>query len=103
MNLQPTEQDAYWRSTQQRGQLAMTGDDWISDRDKKSQAKANAHLKKTSIEAAAKMRSAAEALRKQLRAYIDAGHPDRKGLSDGRLILASDLDELAAHFESVYE
>lgn len=82
-------------------QLSMTGDDWTSDRDKKRQAAANARLKKTSQDAARKMRSAADALRVQYRAYIEAGHPDHTG-RDNRLVQAADLDELASYFESVY-
>lgn len=83
-------------------QTRMTGDDWLSDQDKNRQRRADAALKKASVKAAADMRRAAESVRAQYRAYIEAGHPDKQGRGDGRLTLASDLDELAAHFEFVY-
>lgn len=84
-------------------QLTMTGDDWLSDRDRKRQAAAERHLVNVSRECAARMRTTAEVLRRQYRAYIDAGNPDKQGDADGRLRLASDLDELAGFFESVYD
>jgi hypothetical protein len=94
--------DEYWRQSQQRGQLAMTGDDWTSDRDKRAQARADAAVRKASVAAAVKMRAAAEALRAQLMASFEAGHADKMGEGDGRRRLARDLDELAGWFESVY-
>ena len=84
-------------------QTSMTGDDWLSDKDRKRQTAAQRHLVNVSRECASRMRTTAESLRKQYRAYIDAGHPDRQGDADGRLRLAADLDELAAFFEGVYE
>lgn len=83
-------------------QARMTGDDWLSDRDKNRQRRADAALRKASAKAAADMRRAADSVRAQFRAYVEAGHPDKQGRGDGRLTLASDLDELAAFFESVY-
>lgn len=84
-------------------QLSMTGEDWLSDRDRKQQAQADRNLKKTSVEAARKMRAASEAVRAQYRAYLEAGHPDKMGDGDGRLRLIASLEELAAYFESVYD
>lgn len=84
-------------------QISMTGDDWTSEREKKRQQRAATALKKTSLTAARDMRKAAESLRAQYRAYIDAGHPDLQGRADGRLRQAADLDELAGYFESVYK
>ena len=84
-------------------QIAITGDDWTSERDKNRQRRADAALKKASLAAARDMRKAAESLRAQYRSYIDAGHEDKMGRADGRLTQASELDELAGFFESVYE
>ena len=54
-----TDHDAHWRATQQRGQIAMSGDDWLSERDKKCQARAEKAYKAASVKAAASMRKAA--------------------------------------------
>lgn len=94
--------DDYWRATQVSGQLAMTGDDWTSEQDKRRQARAEAALRKASLNAAKHMRAAAGALNEHLLAALDAGHPDRMGQADGRRRLIGDLLELAGHFESVY-
>lgn len=96
------DRDDYWRASQQRGQLAMVGDDWTSDQDKRRQARAEAAVRKASLNAAKHMRAAADALNGQLLAALAAGHPDKMGQADQRRRLMSDLLELAAYFESVY-
>ena len=93
--------DDYWRESQQKGQIAMMGDDWLSDRDKKSQARADKAFKAATAKAAASMRRAAEDLRAQYRAYVAAGHPEKMGSADQRLTLARDLDELAGFWEGL--
>lgn len=80
----------------------MQGDDWTSEQDKRRQARAEAAVRKASLNAAKHMRAAADALNGQLLAGLDAGHPDRMGAADGRRRLMHDLLELSAHFESVY-
>jgi hypothetical protein len=96
------EDPAMFRQHPAGEQTRMTGDDWLSDQDKRRQSRADAALKRASVKAAADMRRAAESVRAQFRAYMEAGHPNTQGLGDGRLTMASDLDELAAFFESVY-
>lgn len=97
------DQDAHWRASQQRGQLSMTGDDWLSERDKKQQARADAAHRKACLAAAGKLEAAAQAVRDMLMAYLDCGHPDTMGAGDGRRRIATDMDELAAWLRSVYE
>lgn len=82
-------------------QLAMTGDDWISDRDRKRQARAEAAYRKAMVAAIPKMEAAAEALRACYRAAMEAGHPDKMGQGDGRLRLAADLMEYASYLDGV--
>lgn len=82
-------------------QLAMTGDDWTPEREKKRQARAEAALRKANQAAIPKLEAAAEALRACWRAYLDAGHPDRMGATDGRLRQADDLMEYASYLRSV--
>lgn len=96
-----TDHDAHWRESQQRGQMAMSGDDWLSDRDKKAQDRADKALKAATAKAAASMRRAAEDLRAQYRAYVAAGHPEKMGAADQRLTLSGDLDELASFWEGL--
>lgn len=91
-----TDTDAHWRASQQRGQIAMSGDDWLSERDKKSQARADAAHRKACLAAATKLEAAAEAVRAMLMAYLDCGHTDTMGAGDGRRRIAADMDELAA-------
>jgi len=98
-----TDHDAHWRESQQKGQIAMMGDDWLSDRDKKAQARADKALKAATAKAASSMRRAAVDLRAQYRAYVAAGHPENRGAGDQRLTLSSDLDELASFFEGFYK
>ena len=61
----------------------MQGDDWTSEQDKRRQARAEAAVRKASLNAAKHMRAAADALNGQLLAGLDAGHPDRMGAAGG--------------------
>lgn len=81
-------------------QVSMTGEDWLSERDKKSQARADAAVKRTGLAAAKKLEAAAEALNEFLHACLDAGHEDTRGAADGRRILTNNLMEYSSYLES---
>lgn len=85
-------------------QMTMTGDDWLSDRDRKAQAKAEAARKKAALVCEAKLRAASEALN----AYLFACNECRdasacRGADDGRLILVRNINEYANYLSSVYD
>lgn len=84
-------------------QLTMTGDDWLSDRDRKSQAKAEAARKRAAVQCAKKLREAAEALSIYSMACFECrdGSGVQRG-DDGRSLLMGDLQEFAGWLESVY-
>lgn len=58
-------------------QTTMTGDDWLSDRDRKSQARAEAARRKAAMTCAAKLEAAAQAVSAYLAACRE--HPARPG------------------------
>lgn len=87
-------------------QTAMTGDDWLSDRDRKSQARAEAARKKAGLACAAKLEAAAEALSAYLsacRECNDKSGDELRGISDGRHRLISDCMEYSGFLRSRYE
>lgn len=85
-------------------QLAMTGDDWTSDRDRKAQARADAARKKAAVECARKLEAASDALNAYLLACIECDDASRsRGADDGRLVLMSNMGEYAAWLRSVYD
>ena len=84
-------------------QMTMNGIDWLSDRDKKAVARAEAARKKAALVCAKKLHAAADGLGDLLRACRecdDASSP-RRG-DDGRLILAANIREYAGWLESAY-
>ena len=84
-------------------QLAMTGDDWLSDRDRKQEARAKATLKKTSIVCADRLDAAVEAVQAQMRAHY-AAHGEIKNIGiDGRQRLIEDMAEFASFLRGLYE
>lgn len=83
-------------------QMAIIGDDWTSERDKKAQAKAEAAVKKAALATAKKLNAAAESLNEFLSACLDAGHEDRMGSADGRRRLSADMLEYSGWLEAVY-
>ncbi|AKK24968.1 hypothetical protein [Pandoraea oxalativorans] len=85
-------------------QLAMTGDDWKSDRDVKAQARAEAARKKAAVECARKLEVARDALNVYLLACIDCNDASRsRGPDDGRMLLMSNMSEYAGFLRSVYD
>jgi len=83
-------------------QVSMTGDDWLSERDKKSQARADAAVKRTGLAAAKKLEAAADALNDFLHAYLDAGYEDMRGAADSRRVLISNIMEYASYLDGKY-
>ncbi|TXH90418.1 MAG: hypothetical protein E6Q78_05095 [Rhodoferax sp.] len=80
----------------------MTGDDWLSERDQKSQARADAAVKRSGAAAAKKLEAAAEAVNEFLHACLDAGHDDIRGAADGRRVLISNIMEYASYLDGKY-
>lgn len=84
-------------------QVAMAGEDWLSDRDRKTKAKAEAARKKAALACAKKLEAAAEALHELVMACMECedGSTVRRA-DDGRLLLQRDIREYAGWLESVY-
>lgn len=80
-------------------QLPIIGDDWLSERDKKSQARADAAVKRTGLAAAKKLEAAADALNEFLHACLDASHEDMRGASDGRRVLINNIMEYSSYLD----
>ncbi len=86
-------------------QVAMAGEDWLSDRDRRSQAKAEAARKKAALACAKKLQDAADSLTAYLSACNechDGSGNERTSAADGRLLLMRDLMEYSYWLESVY-
>lgn len=84
-------------------QTAMTGPDWLSERDKKAQARAEAARKKAAQECAKKLSAAAEALHKFSQACFDCNDGSAVRRADvSRTILATNIREYAGWLESRY-
>lgn len=84
-------------------QLTMTGDDWLSNRDRKEQAKAEANRKKAAIACAKKLEAAADSLNELMRACNechDASSVQR--VDDGRQLLVERLMEFSSWLDSAY-
>ena len=86
-------------------QLAIVGDDWLSDRDKKSQAKAEAARRRAALQLIKRLDAAGEALGEFLTACIECrdGSGEIRGEADGRRILRRDIAEYSAWLSSVYD
>jgi acetyl-CoA carboxylase alpha subunit len=80
-------------------QISMTGEDWLSDRERSRRKAADAKLAKAEKRAAAALTAAADALDDWIRAYCNV-HDDRMGAADGRRRLSADCRELAGHIEA---
>ena len=52
-------------------QLTMTGEDWLSDRDRKTQARAEAARRKAALRAAEKLQAAADAVSEFKMAWLE--------------------------------
>lgn len=87
-------------------QLALTGDDWTSDRDKRAQARREAARKRSALACAKQLRAAATALHVYLQACNDCrdgSGSERRGAGDCRLRMIADLNEYAAFLEGRYD
>ncbi len=85
-------------------QLQMTGDDWLSDGEKKRQARAEAARKKAALACAAQLLKSADSLR----AFMGACNACKDASSvvsadDGRERMAADLYEYAHYLLGVYD
>ncbi len=84
-------------------QLTMTGEDWLSDRDRRTQARAEAARRKAALKAAEKLFAAADAVGEYAMACLEcndgSGH---KAADDGRHVLQANVRELGGWLESVY-
>ncbi|MBP9032544.1 MAG: hypothetical protein KBG29_01535 [Pseudomonadales bacterium] len=83
-------------------QLAMHGDDWLSDRDRKTQARAEARRKAAALKCSRKLDEARDALNEFLSACLDCGHVEATRLDDSRRLLMRDMSEYSSYLDSVY-
>ena len=84
-------------------QIAMTGEDWLSGRDVKRQARAEAVRKKAANACARKLEAAAESLREYLISCRDCNDGSgSKGIDDSRLLLVDNLMEYKCFLETRY-
>lgn len=82
-------------------QLTMSGNDWLSDRDRARDKASKARLHKAEQKAAKALHAAADALDDWMRAYCDV-HPDKMGLADQRRRLSGDCRELANYIDGLH-
>ncbi len=83
-------------------QLTMTGDDWISDRDRARQRKAEAARHAAGMKCAAALHKAADALSAYLQACRecqDGSDDSKRGGDDTRITLRESLSEYAGFLE----
>jgi hypothetical protein len=84
-------------------QAAMSGDDWLSERDRRSQAKAEAARKKAAVACSKKLQAAADSLSDLMAACNECqdGSSVRRE-DDGRILLMRNILEYAGWLDSVY-
>ena len=85
-----------------RSQITMTGDDWLSDRDRKDRARAEARRKSAALKCSRKLDEARDALNEFLSACLDCGHVEATRLDDSRRLLMRDMSEYSSYLDSVY-
>ena len=84
-------------------QLTMAGDDWLSDNDRKRQARAEAARRKAALKAAEKLFAAADAVGEYAMACLECNDGSGpKAADDGRHVLQAHMRELGGWLESVY-
>ena len=83
-------------------QITMAGDDWLSDRDRKAQARAEARRKAAALKCSRKLDEARDALNEFLGACLDCGHVEATRLDDSRRLLMRDMSEYSSYLDSVY-
>lgn len=84
-------------------QLSITGEDWLSDRDRNRTKRAEAAKRKAALDCARKLKAAADSLKAFMWACHECGDPFERGAADGRQILLEDCMEYATYLESVFE
>ena len=87
-------------------QLTMTGEDWISDRDRTRQRKAETARRAAGLKAAKALSKAAEAIQTYLEACRecrDGSDDEKMGAGDGRRILIDNMTEYAGWLNMRYE
>lgn len=93
-------------NTHRGAQLSIVGDDWLSDRDKKEQARAEAARRKAALQLIKRLDAASEALREFLSACTacqDGSSGEIRGEADSRRILMRDINEYSNWLSGVYE
>ena len=81
----------------------MTGQDWLSDGDRKRQARAEAARRKAALRAAEKLHAAADAVGEFAMACLECSDGSGpKAADDGRSELQANMRELGGWLESVY-
>ena len=99
MNLTPHDLSMLPKGTQ----VSMAGDDWLSDRDRKAQARAEAARKKAALACAKKLEAAADSLHELVMACMECNDGSgSRGEDDGRAVLQRNLREFSGWLESVY-
>ena len=83
-------------------QLKMSGEDWLSDRDRKTRARAEARRKSAALKCSRKLDEARDALNEFLSACLDCGHVEATRLDDSRRLLMRDMSEYSSYLDSVY-
>ena len=84
-------------------QLAITGDDWTSNRDRKAHERTEVARKKAALVCAKKLEAAADALNDFLKACHECNDAGRdRGADDSRRILQASMREYAGHLDSVF-
>ena len=84
-------------------QVKMIGDDWISDRDRKTIAKTEEARKKAAIACAKKLESAADALNDFMAAANECNdYSSVRRADDSRMLLMQSITEYASLLNSVF-
>lgn len=84
-------------------QIQMAGEDWLSERDKKTQAKAEAARAKAALACSKKLEAAADALNEFTSACLDCADASApRGADDGRRLLMQSMMEYASYLNGVY-
>ena len=87
-------------------QLAMSGDDWLSDRDKKRTSKAIATRAKAGLACSKQLLEAVHSLQAYLRACndcCDGSGDEQRGYGDGRRIMIENLMEYSTYLGGLYD
>lgn len=84
-------------------QASMTGDDWLSDGDRKRQAKAEVARKKAAQACSKKLEAAADSLCEFMFACTECGDGSRdRGADDSRRLLQASMREYATYLDQAY-